>query len=114
MLLMVRAFFSNYGNGVMTPNKRLMGAAPDLLAAARLAHAALLERLPHSVPGGEEACEALFQAITKAAPFRPVNHYAEIQVTVCGIDVPVTISYTGSPSEDELYEMAKEQLRKLL
>lgn len=38
----------------------------DLLAAAEQAWRALLERTPHSVPGGEQACEALHAAIVKS------------------------------------------------
>lgn len=40
--------------------------AAELLAACEQAHRALLERVPGSVPGGEEACEALRQAIATA------------------------------------------------
>lgn len=42
------------------------GVMRELLAAAEQAHRALLDRKPHSVPGGEQACEALFQAIERA------------------------------------------------
>jgi hypothetical protein len=55
-----------YGNGEITPNKALIAAAPDLLEAAKLAHQALLGRWPGTVPGAEEACEALLQALVKA------------------------------------------------
>lgn len=55
-----------YGNDKITPDKRLIGAAPDLLSAAKAAHRALLDRIPQSVPNGAEACELLLRAITKA------------------------------------------------
>lgn len=55
-----------YGNNKITPDKRLIGAAPDLLSAAKAAHRALLDRIPQSVPNGAEACELLLHAITKA------------------------------------------------
>lgn len=102
-----------YSNGEITPDKALIAAAPDLLEAAMMAHRALLERVPGSVPGGEEACDALRVAIIKAVP-PPKTIYATISVSLFGHDIPVEVGYTGEKSEDELYEMAKDLLRRTL
>lgn len=45
---------------------RLVSERDTLLTACELAWKALLGRAPHSVPGGEQACEALRAAIAKA------------------------------------------------
>lgn len=42
------------------------------------------------------------------------RNYITINVSVFGHDVPVEVEYTGSPSDDELYEMAREQIRRAL
>jgi hypothetical protein len=50
---------------------RLSGLAAEvarLRAVAHQAHQALLSRQAGSVPGGEEACEALLQVLYKEAP----------------------------------------------
>jgi hypothetical protein len=58
--------------GVRTPkqeleaNAMLMHAAPDLLDATKQALGILLERIPGSLPGAEQAVEALRTAIEKA------------------------------------------------
>lgn len=62
-----------YSNGEITPDKALLGAAPDLLAAAKFAHQALLTRIPGSVEGGAAACELLLQAILLAEPITEDN-----------------------------------------
>lgn len=46
------------------------------------------------------------------APIRPKHR--TIDVTIFGHDVPVDVMYTGDPSDDELYEMAKDLLRRAL
>ncbi len=46
--------------------ERIRRAAPKLLEACEQALKALLERTPGSVPGGEQACEALAVAIADA------------------------------------------------
>ena len=47
-------------------------------------------------------------------PYPSKVTYATIEVTVLGHDIPVEVGYTGNKTEDELYEMAREQLRRLI
>lgn len=49
-----------------TATAHMFAASFCLLIAAEQAYKALLERMPGSVPGGEQACEALRAAIAKA------------------------------------------------
>jgi hypothetical protein len=44
----------------------------------------------------------------------PGAQYRTIDVTVLGHDIPVEVEFIGNKSDDELYEMAKEQLRRLM
>lgn len=44
----------------------------------------------------------------------PKTNYATISVTVMGVDIPVEVEYVGEKNEDELYELAREQVRRIL
>jgi hypothetical protein len=44
----------------------------------------------------------------------PEANRQTINVSVLGHDVPVEVEYIGDKNEDELYEMAKEQLRRMI
>lgn len=58
----------------------------------------------------EEALNNVRGAIT----VRPEVQYRTIEVTMLGVDVPVEVECTGMETEDELYAMAKDLLRRTL
>ncbi len=47
-------------------------------------------------------------------PYPPTPKYVTVEVTVLGHDIPVEIKCTGTESNDELYDLAREQLRRLI
>lgn len=58
--------------------------------------------------------EQALNSVRGAITVRPDPKYATIEVTLLGRDIPVEVEYTGEKDEDELYQMAKEQLKRLL
>jgi hypothetical protein len=44
----------------------------------------------------------------------PVIRHRTIEVSVLGHDIPVEIEYEIPKTDEQLYEMAKEKIRKLL
>lgn len=63
----------------------------------------------------QDVRDAVIKAIlARPNPDPPMPRYATIEVSVLGVDVPVEVEFTGEKSDDELYAMAKAQLRAAL
>jgi hypothetical protein len=103
-----------YGNGKETADKLLIAAAPELLAACE-AELDVYDGMDVAtlMPKTLARIAALRAAVEKATP-PPQVQYATVNVVVLGVEVPIEVEYIGEKNEDELYEMAKEQLRRLI
>lgn len=58
--------------------------------------------------------EEAVNTVRDAIAVTPNVQYVTIEVTVLGYAIPVEIKHDGTKSDDELYAMAKTQLRNLL
>lgn len=45
---------------------------------------------------------------------KPPRNFRTIDVTVAGVEIPIEVEYIGNPPDDELYEIAKAQLKRLI
>jgi hypothetical protein len=63
----------------------------------------------------QEIRDAVVDSIlARPHPMPPVIRHRTIEVSVLGHDIPVEIEYEIPKTDEQLYEMAKEKIRKLL
>lgn len=58
--------------------------------------------------------EQALNSVRGAMTVRAEKQYRTVEITVLGHDIPVEVEFTPPMSEDNLYELAKEQLRRMI